>query len=117
MNFTFTHDFYGVEFDVECEYSPSIPGKYYGKPEDCYPDEPAYTEWEIIGMTDKEVVDAITGFDDKDPIALLKELHEELSNICTEKGYEGCVQAKIDYEADRAEAIMEERKLRQWEGY
>lgn len=37
-----------VEVEVEYRYNPGMPGKTYGPPEDCYPDEPAECEVEQI---------------------------------------------------------------------
>lgn len=39
----------GLTFDAEVSYSPMIPGRYSGPPENCYPDEPA--ELEILSLT------------------------------------------------------------------
>jgi len=30
----------GYEWHIEASVSPGIPGRHYGPPEDCYPDEP-----------------------------------------------------------------------------
>jgi hypothetical protein len=40
-----------VEVTVEYSYSPGTPGKFYGPPENCYPDEPAECEVEVIYLT------------------------------------------------------------------
>ena len=33
-----------IDFDVEADIRPGRPGRYWGAPEDCYPDEPAEVE-------------------------------------------------------------------------
>lgn len=42
MNITFTA--IGLTFEAEVDYTPGTPGRYYGPPENCYPDEPSETE-------------------------------------------------------------------------
>ena len=37
-----------IDLEVEYLYSPSVPGRYSGPPEDCYPDEPS--EVEVISV-------------------------------------------------------------------
>lgn len=37
-----------ILFEIEYTYIPAQPGKYLGRPEDCYPDEPA--EIELISV-------------------------------------------------------------------
>lgn len=35
-------------FDVRCVYTPGTPGRTYGPPENCYPDEPADVEYDVV---------------------------------------------------------------------
>ena len=37
-----------IDLEVEYLYSPRVPGRYSGPPEDCYPDEPS--EVEVISV-------------------------------------------------------------------
>lgn len=54
---TFTAD---VKTMVPCRievtyYEPAVPGQYYGPPENCYPDEPAYCDFNVYGPDGKPV--------------------------------------------------------------
>lgn len=41
-------DGWQVDVEVTC-YIPAVAGHYSGRPEDCYPDEPEWVEFEVEG--------------------------------------------------------------------
>ena len=53
QNVGFERTIDGLELRVEAVVMPGRPGKYYGKPEDCYPDEPAEFDIESIFLIDE----------------------------------------------------------------
>lgn len=78
----------GLTFDAEVSYSPMIPGRYSGPPENCYPDEPA--ELEILSLT----------CEGKDAMFLLE-------STCEEDIEQAAYEAAEQYLEDERDAQME----------
>ena len=55
QNVGFERTIDGLELRIEAVVMPGRPGKYYGKPEDCYPDEPAEVEEVAVYFEGEEV--------------------------------------------------------------
>ena len=93
-----------VEVTAEYTYSPGMPGKTSGPPENCYPDEPAECEVEVIYLTaDKTKTDIMS-----------KLATEQIENVFEEACGRGASSLSEDYEAameDNADAARE----REWD--
>ena len=55
QNVGFERTIDGLELRIEAVVMPGRPGRYYGKPEDCYPDEPAEVEEVSVFFEGEEV--------------------------------------------------------------
>ena len=55
QNVGFERTIDGLELRIEAVVMPGRPGRYYGKPEDCYPDEPAEVEEVSVYFEGEEV--------------------------------------------------------------
>lgn len=90
-----------VEVTVEYSYSPGTPGKFYGPPENCYPDEPGDCEVEVIYLTsDKAKTDIM-------PKLSTEQIENVFEQACNEgeesvnDDYEAAMEAKADADRER----------------
>lgn len=77
MYFTFVHSYGDIEFAVECDYTPEVEGRIGGRPENCYPTEPAFAEWYVKGFKNvREIVEA----ESRDSVNMT-DIREEVDNL------------------------------------
>ena len=80
-------NFLNTDLTVEGWYTPAVPGKTYGPPEDCYPEEPSDFEIDDIlvnGISIYEMVECCQVVQNTQPISH-RDFLLELAEACCEK--------------------------------
>lgn len=107
MSVTLRFPFYveDAECEVHCTYTPGHPGKLYGPPEDCYPPEPAETEFlsATCGDIRFDTPETFAAWADaqRGEVKHVKDLLLEVAELA-EREYADTCEAAQDDEDDRA---------------
>ncbi|MCP4230972.1 MAG: hypothetical protein GY771_12615 [bacterium] len=97
MKMKIDSDYFGMT--IEFSYYPGDPGKTYGRPEDCYPPEPAEVEIENISFRSIDI-----------PLANFNEDElDKLNDLCTDAAIDQINadhETRAEYEYDRRQDAL-----------